>query len=116
ANSLAVDVAARRPTVARTPLGRYRYPGDVARLIVSGLLLVLVVVLGFLFPERLLGSRASTISRVKPDTSAFHLLVGLVHGLVLVGGVAVAATVARHRRFRLAGSLLAAGAAAGLAF
>lgn len=87
-----------------------------ARLVVSGILLVAALVVALVAPERLVGIRATTITRLEPDTSAFRLLVGLVQGLALLAPVVIAFTVLRRQRFRLLASVVIAGAAAWLLY
>src|SRR2546430_17015021 len=112
ADPAAIDVVRARPRLMRPQPGRYRYPGDVARLAISGVLLVAAVIAALLAPERLLGSRATTITGVKPGTSEFRLIVGLLQGLAVVTPVALAFTVLRRQRFRLFLSVVVAGAGA----
>jgi uncharacterized protein (TIRG00374 family) len=104
----------RVSTSTRPP--RYRHPGDAIRLIMSGTVLVASVAAALVFPERLLGSRATTVSGVEPSTAAGELLIGLVQVAAVAGLVAVAAALLRRGRFRLLGTLAGGAVLAGLAF
>ena len=90
------------------PSTRYRHPGDVIRLIGSGLVLTGMLAAVAVAPGRLTGPGAAAVTWLGSDPAG-RLLTGLVQiTFVLAAAAAVAATL-RHRRFRrLAG--LAAGA------
>jgi undecaprenyl-diphosphatase len=96
------------------PKSRYRHPGDVIQLVVSGVILVAALIAVAIAPDRLLGSDAAIVRGVGPDTAVGRLAVGLVQ-LVTVGvGVAVIFNLIRWRRYRLLGSLVGAAILAGL--
>ena len=81
------------------PSTRYRHPGDVIRLIGSGLVLTVMLVAVAVAPGRLTGSDAASVTWLGSDPAG-RLLTGLVQvALVLAATVAVAAAL-RHRRFR----------------
>jgi len=90
------------------PSTRYRHPGDVIRLIGSGLVLTGMLAAVAVAPGRLTGTGAAAVTWLGSDPAG-RLLTGLVQvTFVLAAAAAIAATL-RHRRFRrLAG--LAAGA------
>jgi uncharacterized protein (TIRG00374 family) len=96
------------------PKTRYRHPGDAIRLIGSGLILVVSLVVLAIAPDRLLGPDASIVRWVGPSTAAFRLLVGLIQFLTIAVGVVLAFTLIRWRRFRLLGSVVGAAIVAGL--
>ena len=98
-----------------TPRSRYRHPGDVVRLIMSGVILVTTVVITSLMPGRLLGSRATTVTGLEPDTIPGELFTGLVQVITIAAVVAVVAVLLRRRRFRLLGTVAGGAVAAGLA-
>jgi len=94
------------------PSTRYRHPGDVIRLIGSGLVLTGMLAAVALAPNRLTGPGAVTVTWLGSDPAG-RLLTGLVQvALVLAATVAVAATL-RHRRFRLLAGLAAGAVTAG---
>ncbi len=100
------------------PSSRYRHPGDVIRLIVSGMVLVGTLAAVAADPGQLVGAGTATVSWLGTD-SAERLLIGLVQVLFVVAAVGVVTTVLRYRRFRLlagllAGALAAAGALSGI--
>jgi uncharacterized protein (TIRG00374 family) len=94
------------------PSTRYRHPGDVIRLIGSGLVLTGMLVAVTIVPGSLTGPGAAAVTWLGSD-SAGRLLTGLVQvAFVLAAAAAVAATL-RHRRFRLLAGLAAGAVAAG---
>ena len=94
------------------PSTRYRHPGDVIRLIGSGLVLAGMLAAVALAPNRLTGPGAAAVTWLGSDPAG-RLLTGLVQvALVLAATVAVAATL-RHRRFRLLAGLAAGAVTAG---
>src|SRR5580704_873589 len=93
------------------PSTRYRHPGDVIRLIGSGLVLTGMLVAVTIVPGSLTGPGAA-VTWLASD-SAGRLLTGLVQvAFVLAAAAAVAATL-RHRRFRLLAGLVAGAVTAG---
>ena len=96
------------------PSSRYRHPGDVIRLIGSGLVLTGMIAAVALAPGQLTGSGAAAVTWLGSDPAG-RLLTGLVQvALVLAAATAVAAAL-RHRRFRLLLGLVAGAVAAGAA-
>ncbi len=96
------------------PSTRYRHPGDVIRLIGSGLVLIGMLVAVALAPSRLTGPGAATVTWLGSDPAG-RLLTGLAQvALVLAAATAVAAAL-WHRRFRLLLGLVAGAVAAGAA-
>jgi uncharacterized protein (TIRG00374 family) len=98
-----------------TAPSRYRHPGDVVRLIISGVILVAAVPIAAVMPERLIGSRAAVVTGLEPDTVAGELLTGLVQVVAIAAMVAVVAALLRRRRFRLLGTVAGGAVVAGLA-
>jgi uncharacterized protein (TIRG00374 family) len=93
--------------------GRYRHPGDVIRLITSGFLLIVVLIPCLVASDRLLGSRAASVTAVPQGVSSVLVGVGQVAALALP--LVLAADLLRWRRYRLiAGLIGAAAVAAGL--
>ena len=96
------------------PSTRYRHPGDVIRLIGSGLVLTAMLAAVAVAPGRLTGADAATVTWLGSDPAG-----RLITGLVQVGFVAAAAgavaVALRHRRFRLLAGLAAGAVAAGAA-
>jgi len=87
---------------------RYRHPGDVIRLIGSGLVLTVILAVVAVAPGRLTGPGAAAVTWLGSDPAG-RLLTGLVQVAFVLAAVAAIAATLRHRRFRrLAG--LAAGA------
>ncbi|HEX2784068.1 MAG TPA: lysylphosphatidylglycerol synthase transmembrane domain-containing protein [Ilumatobacteraceae bacterium] len=92
---------------------RYQHPGDVIRLIGSGILLVAALVAVAIGKDRLLGEDATTIGGVEPSTAVGRLLVGLVQAAAIIVALAVVVAVLRRRRYRLLGSLVVGAVLAG---
>ncbi len=96
------------------PSTRYRHPGDVIRLIGSGLVLTVMLAAVVVAPGRLTGTGAAAVTWLGSDPAG-RLLTGLVQvGLVTAAAGAVA-VVLWHRRFRLLAGLAAGAVAAGAA-
>ena len=93
---------------------RYRHPGDVIRLIMSGVILVAALVVSAVIPERLLRSRAATVSGLEPDTVPGELLTGVLQVVAVAAIVAVVAALLRRRRFRLLTTLVGGAVFAGV--
>ena len=102
---------------ASTPkhvLARYRHPGDVIRLIGSGLVLTAMLAAVAVAPGRLTGAGAAAVTWLGSDPAG-RLLTGLVQvGFVAAAAGAVAVAL-WHRRFRLLAGLAAGAVAAGAA-
>jgi glycosyltransferase 2 family protein len=97
-----------------TSNSRYRHPGDVIRLIGSGLLLATSLTAAAIGADRLLGSRASMVSGVEPDTAVGRLLVSVIQLTTIGAVVGVLVAVLSRRRYRLLGSLAVGALLAGL--
>ncbi|MGP8207504.1 MAG: flippase-like domain-containing protein [Acidimicrobiales bacterium] len=96
------------------PSSRYRHPGDVIRLIASGLVLIMALAAVAAAPGQLVRSGASTVTWLGSG-SAGRLLVGLVQVAFVIAAAAVVAGVLRYRRFRLLAQLAAGALIAGAA-
>src|SRR6202040_2772909 len=79
ANPYTVNVAMTPPSaggaVSIPPPSRYRHPGDVIRLIIGGVVLVTLLIVAIVAPDRTLGRRATTVTGLGPGTAAGRLLV-----------------------------------------
>src|SRR5580704_7849002 len=96
------------------PSTRYRHPGDVIRLIGSGLVLTVMLAAVAVAPGRLTGAGAASVTWLGSDPAG-RLLTGLVQVAFVVAAAGGAAAALWHRRFRLLAGLAAGGAAAGIA-
>ncbi|HXR22793.1 MAG TPA: lysylphosphatidylglycerol synthase transmembrane domain-containing protein [Acidimicrobiales bacterium] len=96
------------------PSSRYRHPGDVIRLVASGLVLIMILAAVAVAPGQLVRSRAPAVTWLGSG-SAGRVLIGLVQVAFVIAAAAVAAAVLRHRRFRLLGQLVAGALIAGAA-
>jgi uncharacterized protein (TIRG00374 family) len=96
------------------PSTRYRHPGDVIRLIGSGLVLTGILAALAVAPGRLTGPGAAAVTWLGSDPAG-RLLTGLVQVAFVLAVAAAAAAALRHRRFRLLAGLAAGAAAAGVA-
>ena len=81
------------------PPTRYRHPGDVIRLIGSGLVLTGMLAAVALAPDRLTGAGAATVTWLG-SAPAGRLLTGLAQVALVLAAVAAVAATLRHRRFR----------------
>jgi len=102
----------------RVPSSRYRHPGDVIRLIVGGLLLIVTLAAVALAPRQLVGTDASAVTWLGVGPAG-RLLVGLVQVAFVVAAAGIVAAVLARRRFYLlvslaAGAMVAGGALAGI--
>jgi undecaprenyl-diphosphatase len=93
------------------PPARYRHPGDVIRLIASGLVLTGMLVAIAVAPGPLTGPRAAAVSWLGSDPAG-RLLTGLVQVTLVLAAAGTLAVALRHRRFRLLAGLVAAAAVA----
>jgi undecaprenyl-diphosphatase len=96
------------------PPARYRHPGDVIRLIASGLVLTGMLVAITVAPGPLTGDRAAAVSWLGSDPARW-LLTGLVQVTLVLAAAGTLAVALRHRRFRLLAGLVAGAAVAGAA-
>jgi glycosyltransferase 2 family protein len=100
------------------PASRYRHPGDVIRLIIGGLILVVTLAAVAIAPTQLIGRDASAVTWLGSDPAG-RILVGLVQVAFVVAATGIVAVALRRRRFRLlaslaAGALVAGGVLAGI--
>ena len=96
------------------PSTRYRHPGDVIRLIGSGLVLTGMLAAVALAPSRLTGPGAATVTWLGSDPAG-RLLTGLAQVALVLAAATAAAAALWHRRFRLLLGLVAGAVAAGAA-
>jgi len=83
------------------PPARYRHPGDVIRLIIAGLVLIVALAVTVAAHATYAGANATAVTGVAPSTLAGRVLAGLVQA-VFVAAAAVAVVVTlRYRRYRL---------------
>jgi undecaprenyl-diphosphatase len=94
------------------PASRYRHPGDVIRLIISGLVLAGTLAAVVVAHGRLLGPGAAAVTWLGSDLAG-RLLTAVLQVAMVVAAAGVVAAALRHRRFRLLGGLTAGAAAAG---
>ena len=92
------------------PPTRYRHPGDVIRLIIAGLVLVLAVVITIVAHAAYAGASATAVPALRISADPGRALDALVAAAFAVAAVAAIAVTLRYRRFRLLASL-AGGAA-----
>jgi osmoprotectant transport system substrate-binding protein len=101
------------------PPARYRYPGDVIRLIIAGLVLAGALGASAVTHAAYAGAGAVAVPAVAPYTAPGRMLTGLVQVLFAAAAAATVAVTLRHRRFRLlaslaAGAVVASGALIGI--
>ena len=96
------------------PPARYRHPGDVIRLIGSGLILTAMLAAVAVAPGRLTGAGAASVTWLGSDPAG-RLLTGLVQVGFVAAAAGAVAVVLWHRRFRLLAGLAAGAVAAGAA-
>ena len=94
------------------PPSRYRHPGDVIRLIGSGLVLTAMIAAVALAPGRLTGAGAAAVTWLGSDPAG-RLLTGLAQVAFVAAAAAAVAACLWHRRFRLLAGLAAGAVAAG---
>ena len=93
------------------PPARYRHPGDIIRLIASGLVLTGMLAAVAVAPGPLTGPRAAAVSWLGSDPAG-RLLTGLVQVTLVLAAAGTLAVALRHRRFRLLTGLVAGAAVA----
>jgi uncharacterized protein (TIRG00374 family) len=93
---------------------RYRHPGDVIRLIASGLILIVSLAAVAVALSHLVGTGASAVSWLGADPAG-RLLVGLVQVAFVAAAAGTVAGALRRRRFRLLASLATGAVVAGAA-
>jgi hypothetical protein len=86
------------------PSSRYRHPGDVIRLMASGLVLIGALAAVAVAPGKLVRSGALTVTWLGSG-SAGRLLIGLVQVAFVIAAAAVVFAVPRYGRARLLGQL-----------
>ncbi len=94
------------------PASRYRHPGDVIRLIISGLVLAGTLAAVVVAHGRLLGPGAAAVTWLGSDPAG-RMLTAVLQVAFAVAAAGVVAAALWHRRFRLLGGLAAGAAAAG---
>jgi len=100
--------------IARSDVWR-RHPADVARLVLSLTVLAALVALAALEPDSVRNASADLVRLVRRlPTAVTDLVLGVAQLSALLAPIGVAIWLATRRRFRLVGTALAAGAAAGL--
>ena len=92
---------------------RYRHPGDVIRLIIAGLVLLVALAVTAVTHGTYAGASVVSVTGLAPATVAGRVLGGLVQALFAVAAVAAVVITLRYRRFRLLGGLAAAAVVAG---
>jgi undecaprenyl-diphosphatase len=104
-------------TVDGAPVpSRYRHPGDVVRLVLGSIVLVIAVAVAALASDQLYGPDASTVRGAEPSSTGGHIVIGLVQVTVVVALLWAAVSQLRHRRFRLVATVAGAAVVAGLLF
>ena len=93
------------------PASRYRHPGDVIRLIISGLVLAGTLAAVVVAHGRLLGPGAPAVTWLGTDPAG-RLLTAVLQVAFAVAAAGVVAAALWHRRFRLLGGLTAGAAGA----
>src|SRR5215831_10289293 len=88
------------------PPARYRHPGDVIRLIVAGLVLVVAVAITYLTHATYAGASATAVTALRLSTDPGRALDALVAAAFTVAAVAAIVVTLRYRRFRLLASLV----------
>ncbi len=96
------------------PPSRYRHPGDVIRLIGSGLVLIGTLTAVAIATGRLLGSGSAAVTWLGSGPAG-RLLTGLVQVAFVVAVAGIIAAALSRRRFRLLAGLAAGAAVAGAA-
>ena len=96
------------------PSTRYRHPGDVIRLIGSGLLLTVMLAVVAVASGQLAGTGAASVTWLGSGLAG-RLLTGLVQVAFVAAAAGAVAVALWHRRFRLLGGLAAGAVVAGAA-
>jgi len=94
------------------PSTRYRHPGDVIRLIGSGLVLTVMLAVVAVASGRLTGAGAASVTWLGSGPAG-RLLTGLVQVAFVAATAGAVAVALWHRRFRLLAGLAAGAVAAG---
>src|SRR4051812_14467640 len=103
--------AAVEPPDAPRSRSRYRHPGDVVRLVLGSMVLLVAVVVAAIASDQLFGADSPTVRGAEPSSTGGHVVVGLVQVTVVIALLLAAVSQLRHRRFRLVATV--AGAAGG---
>jgi len=96
------------------PPTRYRHPGDVIRLILAGLVLVVAGAITYVTHATYAGASATAVPALRLSADPGRALDALIAAALVAGAVAGIAATLRHRRFRLLASL-AGGAVVAIA-
>jgi MFS family permease len=92
---------------------RYRHPGDVIRLIIAGLVLLVALAVTALTHATYAGASAVAVTAVVPAMLAGRVLAGLVQVLFVGAAAAAVIITLRYRRYRLLGGLAGGAVVAG---
>ena len=84
---------------------RYRHPGDVIRLIISGLVLAGALAVTVAAHATYAGASAAAVTALAPAALAGRVLAGLVQAVLVTAAAAALVLTLRYRRFRLLASL-----------
>ena len=94
------------------PPTRYRHPGDVIRLVLAGLVLVVAGAITYFTHATYAGASATAVPALRLSADPGRALDALVATAFVVGAVAAIAVTLRYRRFRLLAGLAGGAAAA----
>jgi glycosyltransferase 2 family protein len=94
------------------PPARYRHPGDVIRLILAGLVLVVAGTITYVTHATYAGASATAVPALRISADPGRALDALLAAAFAVAAAAAIAATLRHRRFRLLASLAGGAAAA----
>ena len=92
---------------------RYRHPGDVIRLIIAGLVLLVALAVTAFTHATYAGASAVAVTAVVPAMLAGRVLAGLVQVLFVGAAAAAVIITLRYRRYRLLGGLAGGAVVAG---
>src|SRR3954465_5876479 len=108
--------AAVEPPDAPRSRSRYRHPGDVVRLVLGSMGLLVAGVGAPVASDQLFGADSPTVRGAEPSSTGGHVVVGLVQVTVVIALLLAAGSQLRHRRVRLVAAVAGAAVAAGLVF
>jgi len=87
------------------PPARYRHPGDVIRLVIAGLVLVVTGAATYATHGTHAGASATAVTGLRLSTTSGRVLTGLMQAVFVLAAIAAIAATLRYRRFRLLASL-----------
>ncbi len=96
------------------PPARYRHPGDMIRLIISGLVFAGAAAVTVATHALYAGSSAAAVAAVAHSTLAGRVLAGFVQGAFAAAAVTAVVATLRYRRYRLLASLAGGAVLAGV--